>query len=112
MTGGYTWGAAADTLTLSGNADLVALGNSTLTVAAKITGGLSTDTLTKRGSGTVKLTNFINNFAANNIAVESGTLQFAYGQTVGLPSNRSFNISPDATLQFSDGFNAVLAAPS
>jgi hypothetical protein len=51
-TGGYTWGTAADTLTLSGNADVVSLGSSTLTVAAKITGGAAADTFSKRGSGT------------------------------------------------------------
>ena len=38
-TGGYTWGTSADTLTLSGNADFVSLGTSTLTVAAKVVGG-------------------------------------------------------------------------
>lgn len=110
-TGSYTWGAAADTLTLSGNADFVSLGASTLTVPAKVAGGVASDTVTKRGSGTVKLTNAANSFAANNIVVEGGTLQYAYGTSLNFPAAVNFNIQPDATLQFNDGFSTTINGP-
>ena len=107
-TGGYTWGTSADTLTLSGNTDFVSLGASTLTVAAKVVGGTAGDTVTKRGSGTVKLTNAANTFAANNITVEAGTLQYAYGTGLLFPAAVKFNVQPDATLQFNDGFTTTI----
>ena len=107
-TGGYTWGTSADTLNLSGNADFVSLGASTLTVGAKVVGGLASDTVTKRGSGTVKLINSTNSFAANNISVEAGTLQFAYGTNPTFPAAVKFNVQPDATLQFNDGSSVTI----
>ena len=106
--GNVTWGAAADTLTLSGSADLVALGSSTLTVAAKISGGSATDTLTKRGTGTVKLTNSANNFAANNVTVESGTLNFAYSSGMNVPASTNLTVNSDAALRFPDNFTTTI----
>lgn len=110
-TGSYTWGTAADTLTLSGNSDFVSLGASTLTIAAKVAGGLANDSLTKRGSGVVKLTNAGNTFAADNVVVESGTLQYAYGTPLTFPAAVNFSIKPDATLQFNDGFTTTINGP-